>query len=100
MKEALSETVVRLVREIGGVKISELAAAMTDYAAHQGSDVETEQIIDAITVAIKAGDIIEIAYVLPNLESRVELFLLPKGTKIVQEKTYEQVTLGEEPKLQ
>lgn len=43
-------------------------------------------VIDLIDEMVKAGDLVEVEYILPTMNYRVKSFLLPKGTKINMKK--------------
>jgi hypothetical protein len=67
-----------LERVASGCKATEL---VTDLAVAFKGDVDFLQLSDILDKLIASNEIIEIEYILPDMDYRIKSFYLPKGTK-------------------
>ena len=81
---AAKALVKQVVKEKQGCKAVELvtfvAMEMAKSPSTSDIDVDLPELIETMT---KEGELVEVEYVLPNMDYRVKSFLLPKGTEIL-----------------
>jgi hypothetical protein len=68
-----------LVGLLNGCKATELAAREEMAHWHDESD---RSLPDVLEEMVRAGELVEVEYVLPNHPERTKSFLLPKGTEV------------------
>ena len=76
----LAKMVLKRTNEKQGWKITE---AVADKILVELAIKEKEDLMKVIEELVKYEKLIEIEYILPNLEYRIKSFLLPKETKIL-----------------
>lgn len=76
---ALSEAILSHVNAAQGIKATQLAADVIIAIGGQAVDVDFVETLDQL---IQDGEIVEIEYVLADMDYLVKSFLLPKGAKI------------------
>ena len=74
----LRESIIQVVTEKQGCKVMELIAAL-DPTLLIG-DVATNEVLEALELLVKEGELIEIEYCLPAY--RIKSFYLPKETEV------------------
>jgi len=65
--------IVEVVRALQGCKATEVAVHLKN---------PPQDLAEVIDTLISSGELIEVTYILPNLEYRAKSFLLPKGTEL------------------
>lgn len=74
----------------GPVKATELVTKLTVWFVHLPKDVKgdlkSDAILSTLNEMITKGDLVELDYVLPNMEYRVKSMYFPKGTYITTRK--------------
>lgn len=76
--DLLKEAIIKVVEGYQGLKATELVVKIFDVIPPS----ESPKILDAIWELVEAGEIIEINYILPQMDYRTKSFLLPKGTTV------------------
>lgn len=78
--EEIKKFVVRIVEARQGIKGVELATKLAGEFFHY--NLEGTVITGILELLVEEGSILEIEYVLPQLEYRVKSFYLPKGSTV------------------
>lgn len=75
----LKDLIARTVASKQGCKATELVS-IPDIVMATTKDTDITNLIEQM---VADGELVEVEYVLPNLQFRVKSFLLPAGTKLV-----------------
>src|SRR5215831_16992399 len=80
----LEKAILDIVREFQGIKATQLAAEIVPYCMNNGISVDFsgEKVLEAIRFLVERNQLIEIEYVLPDMDYRIKSFLLPRGTEV------------------
>ena len=81
MDNPLRQAIVEIVETKQGCKATELV----DFIAgtHPELLVVLDDLTDTIEEMVHEGELVEVEYVLPQIEYRAKSYLLPRGTQII-----------------
>jgi hypothetical protein len=83
-KEEYQSLIVQIVGN--GIKAVDLATRLAVQLSENNIDVPYDVWTDGLVPLITSGELIEIEYVVPDVDYRIKSFLLPKGTQIYLKK--------------
>jgi len=75
----LQQVIIDTVTRLQGCKMTQLVC---EIPQHILTKYESEDVMATIDQLVAIGEIIEIEYILPQMDYRVKSFLLPKDTKV------------------
>jgi len=77
----IKETVKEIVNKSQGLKAVELSMRVLTETKY---DVKSEDIIKTIEDLVREGEIVELEYILPQMDYRIKSIYFPKGTNILE----------------
>ena len=81
--DEIKESIIRLVKDSTGIKATELIAKL---ATHDDRYPQDEDILELIEQVAVAGDILELEYLVPQMDYRIKSIYFPKGTEFLNVK--------------
>lgn len=81
-RDTIKETILNIVKGSNGCKMIELASNVSLYNELRLANLETTDITKIIDEMICSNLLIEIEFVLPDMDYRVKSFLVPGDTEI------------------
>ena len=77
----MRDAILKVVSSSQGIKNVDLALkVLTELLP--SSEFKAEQVMEELEKLVNEGEVIEIEYVLPEMNYRIKSFYLPKGTKL------------------
>lgn len=81
-RQTIKSKIVEYVMNMNGCKMIELISDIPLCFAFQEAKIEPDEISKIIDELILSEYLIEIEFIVPNMDYRVKSFLLPAGTEI------------------
>jgi len=80
-RDKIKSTIQNIVEQKQGCKVTELIA---DIPNEVFNEISSDDFFPILNELIEDKKLIQISYVLPNLDYRIKDFLLPGGTRLIQ----------------
>jgi ribosome biogenesis SPOUT family RNA methylase Rps3 len=77
----MKEKILKLISENPGIKGVELAIKTITSIAEKGLPINNLDFVNELEKLVHAGDIIELEYILPQMDYKIKSMFFPKGTE-------------------